>query len=115
MKHFHRNRLNKLADFLETEVPRKHFDMRTWRTGDYRARECGSAACAMGWAVELFPRNLGWDSFGDPLDKATGRDGMGAAEAFFGLSPGEADSLFISRRGHRTPKQVAKNLRKAAL
>lgn len=50
-----KERLLRLADFLEKEVPQQRFDMRYIFTNDVYSLEdlqhkCGTAACAMGWA-----------------------------------------------------------------
>lgn len=46
-------RLTKLADFLESSVPDDKFNLEKWSTG-LDLNECGTAACACGWATQLF-------------------------------------------------------------
>lgn len=61
MKKLHRNRLMKLANLLDM-VPKKSFDMRTYRTGSYGDHHvpCGTAGCAVGWAPSIMTeRQLG--------------------------------------------------------
>ena len=80
--------LMKLADFIEHEVEDKQFDMRNYFRGknysyrDYNEvgvpvtflQECGTAACAAGWARVLF--NLGCnDNFREFLG-LTGNESM---------------------------------------
>ena len=71
-KEIHRNRLQKLAQFLEQENVNiaEKFDMEWFYTDDkinFRAageiispniKECGSAGCALGWAATVFPEAL---------------------------------------------------------
>jgi hypothetical protein len=59
MKAIYKKRLLTLAKFLRT-VPKKRFKMWTWATGDFcgkknepKHNECGTAACAMGWACTI--------------------------------------------------------------
>lgn len=54
-------RLKKLADFLLT-IPRKKFDLAIIaKSGDHgrfpSKTECGSAACAIGWSPNVFPKD----------------------------------------------------------
>lgn len=101
-----KKRLLKLADFAET-IPRKEFDMDEFGT------PCGTPACVLGHAVaaQLF-RDL------RPFDNRTfmpyfsGRMACGAAAAFFQIKTDDALVLFYGADNHRTPKQVARNLRR---
>lgn len=95
-------KLLKLADHLEA-LPSGVFDMEQWR---YKGSECGTVACAVGHAADIFPELAMVE------DRADKREGMyyrpeftdpntgerlrdyDAAAAFFGLSPVEADWLF---------------------
>jgi hypothetical protein len=45
-----RERLLRLADFLEKEVPDDQFDMGQWASKEALG-ECGTAGCALGWAT----------------------------------------------------------------
>lgn len=43
--------LNKIADFLESNVKDEQFNIKEWREGDYRSKhDCGTTGCAIGWA-----------------------------------------------------------------
>ena len=44
-------RLERLAAFLEDEVPEERFDMDQWANGDLA--ECGTVGCAAGWATTI--------------------------------------------------------------
>lgn len=58
------DRLLKLASFLRTEVPPDKFDMK-WFTnarGDgICLQDCGTTACALGWATVVFPGEFHFD------------------------------------------------------
>jgi hypothetical protein len=72
MKHFHFNRLERLADFLY-EIPRQKWDFSTvMELGEKPPLEalaagkhkCGTMGCAVGWAPALFRRDLKWTNVG---------------------------------------------------
>lgn len=53
-------RLLTLAYFLKTEVPSKQFNMKWYGRREPEQKpvclgECGTSACALGWATEVFP------------------------------------------------------------
>lgn len=119
-----------LADFLEND-PRVegHFDMahvlaenggdlfRTKR-GKPDLHACGTAACAMGWAPTVPSIRRAGLSYvklraGDWYIGVHGIacDFIDAAEDIFDIAGSDADYLFYPRDGHRTPKQVARNIR----
>lgn len=121
-----RERLLRLADFLEKEVSEDRFDLSTWGNGDLSL--CGTTACACGWATRIpefaeagfvlksFERRL---SDGEKLISYDicfdGHESFDAASAFFGL-PDYEDSyhLFYVGRylpGERTAKHVATRIR----
>lgn len=95
MERKYKNRLLKLADFLET-VPPKRFRFSSWVGDDWQGREdlsCGTTACAVGWAstIPAF-RKLGLrlkrDRAGQahPCLKNVEPDSVGWS--YFGESPG---------------------------
>ncbi len=102
-------RLLVLADFLETKVPREHFDMGTWW--------CKSAGCAIGWGCTI-PE---FQAAGLRIDRRfatptfAGNFGHDAAAAFFGIAPGSAFDLFNAafQTGNlnRGPHEVAGRIR----
>lgn len=49
-----RERLRLLAQFLRL-VPEERFDLMSWADSDFQTNECGTAACACGWATVIFP------------------------------------------------------------
>lgn len=119
------NRLLKLAEFLETKVPRKQFDMRNWVGASWKGEKnlsCGTTACAMGWATTIpsFRRlglrlNREGEVRLDPDDSVL-EDGFEAAERLFSITGFEAYELFsfVDPDGYErkeTPKQVAKRIR----
>lgn len=132
MKYYHKNRLLKLADFLDT-VPRKKFDLYNWITKKSNntattidhIKECGFAGCAVGWAMTLpsFKKaglktikdnNLFYNDeyFSVPYYK--GHENWYAVSKFFGISTYDAGDLFRieSYSSNATPKMVARRIRK---
>lgn len=63
MKYFHKQRLLKLADFIEN-LPKKKFNLNVIAKGKLeefnkavnKKMSCGTVACAMGWMPCVFPR-----------------------------------------------------------
>lgn len=126
----YRDRLNKLADFLQKLPPRK-FNIENWVDKTDAAGECGTVCCALGWAPAAFPKQWKWvpDTFlGALVPAIRGGDMMGDATEFFGLpfwgewGPDYSGTLrhaFMPSQyppGIRvTPKMVAKRLRELAL
>lgn len=128
MNKIYANRLLKLADYLDTKVPAKAFNMETWLD---RAPEdqdvknplphalkepnCGTTACALGWAVNVFPRTLTFTRWDDVVfrdeeesEEVYSRDTI---RRFFGIEDDEAiDRLFYGDQC--TPKQKARQIRK---
>lgn len=126
-------RLLKLADFLQT-LPRQKFDfavvarergkpmLEALKAGK---TECGTVACALGWAPAVFPRHLKWERpywSGETALEINFRNASSSyaqtfpvAERFFGLTEDEAQRLFepsVSPLGYRaTSKRVAKAIR----
>ena len=123
MKTFHKNRLLKLADFLEALRPTKEktFSMDYWSMS-YRDDEgniCKTSACACGWAttipsfrragLHLF-RRQGNDGARLHYER---RSGFGAAMEFFGLNLKECYLLFSPEDYEdATPKMVARRIRR---
>lgn len=116
MKPFHARRLKRLIDFLE-QLPRAKFNFGRWTAGWDPKHECGTAACAMGWAGTIpFFQKLGVsvkrarDPYGaddwtsalvcvDPEDGARRNEQpVTAAARIFGVSGEEAAFLFLPDR-----------------
>lgn len=91
-------RLRVLASFLE-QVPEKRYVQHTWR----EQRDCGTTACALGWAGTVLSELTGF-TFDTAKDRYLSHEIMGgdelevfnAAEAVFGLEEGEGEKLFGS-------------------
>ncbi len=91
-----RQRLRKLADFLETEVKRGWFDLGTFATHGFTKKECGSTACALGWTPSAFPRS------GTKLARVAGvfifkfrsLTGFTAGAKFYDIGLGDSLDLF---------------------
>lgn len=121
MKQIHKDRLLKLADFLDT-VPYEHFDLSVV-TGDntdlsdydsnmiqkklcklsknIKQKGCGAVACAMGWCPAVFPRFVAWNKYGDLVPAKTSTyqkfdgNGWNALEEYFGIkTEKQSDYLF---------------------
>lgn len=103
MKTFHAKRLIKLANFL-TELPKEKFDYGVYARVDGK---CGTVACALGWAG-MMPcfRKVGLKTIPD-INEVTfpfthkeqvtegGFRELKAARRVFGLTPHEAEGLFL--------------------
>lgn len=108
------NDLNKLADFLETQILDDGFNLGLW----YRqAPECGTVACACGWATtipEFAERGLKLEKLSNFEKVVVLRDaggyhsGFNAAMVFFGLERWQAKALF-DPSGYPTPSMVRKS------
>lgn len=108
-----KDRLLKLADFLEKVVakkPKYKFNMNKFGDIDFDPNRCSTAACAFGWATVRFPRALKMDSRGaiqykDDLN-------FDAASGFFQIDTRSSFRLFGLNTGCKSPKQVARNIRR---
>ncbi len=118
-------RLMRLADFLEKNVPPERFSLDAWSTGDLI--DCGTAACACGWATEIpeFKEAGLWldtSRVGPPHAYVEGCIMFGeladveAVEAFFEIDTKTVTFLFMRVSYDYwtpiTPQLVAKRIRK---
>ena len=101
------NRLNRLSEIL-SKVPEKSFDISKWtnQTSIENEVDCGTTACAVGWACfdkgfneEGLHYTLGENSYDgreflEPTFKS--KKGWSAVEAFFGIESDIAFFLFDS-------------------
>lgn len=129
------HRLEKLAAFLEV-LPRNVFNISGWvqmpnpmvtatkvtgRTGILKtnltpevAKECGFAACAVGWACTMPSNRRAGLTMKDGQPNFDGSDNWDAVERFFDLGPREASHLFngaLYPSYSVAPKMVAKRIR----
>lgn len=99
MKNSTKRKLLKLANFLERKVQEDWFNINVFAHSGFDKKECGTAACAAGWATQCF-----WFS-GLRLKPADGnseemqlhyrdREGLRAVTEFFDLTHHEASYLF---------------------
>jgi len=120
LKALHKNRLLKLAKFLNGQVPTALFRMRAYMYPDSKGHihkkaslECGTPACALGWATMLFKplyyserweqvRYRGMRVQGFDFDLVFHR----VNKDFFGLDALDG-SLLFGGRVERTPKREA--------
>lgn len=129
----YKDRLRKLAKFLETKAKPSQFDITVIGYTDNESEPlvdvkegfCGTAACAIGHCPVAFPKAFDYRHSGGSLDvisKETGAWNFEAAQEFFGLNNLESEYLFgggayndeIDRERVKkvTPKRVAKRIRK---
>lgn len=121
----YQNRLLKLAKFLREQVPPSLLYMRQFMMPDKNGHvherasiECGTPACAMGWATAVFPELVYNDNDSSVIVKGS-RD-YNSAYAFFGFglavandySEDDEESQNIAEQlfggdVQRTPKQEA--------
>lgn len=125
IKHFQKQRLLKLADFIEA-LPRGKFDLniiaKENRDGEEPSvKTCGTAACAIGWTPVVFPRACAYtfslfdNSELSVQSKLSGKRDFVFAEEFFGLDCKESSYLFDPESypsGRRGKKSVAARIRK---
>lgn len=95
-----KERLLRLADFLETTVSEEQFSLHTWMSGN--VGECGTVACACGWATQI-PEFAEAGLKIEPRQFANtivygGHAGFSAAMLFFDLDYNESEYLFDSVR-----------------
>ena len=119
-------RLLKLAAFLET-LPKHKFNLDIivddnkvfGEDGDelnLPGADCGTAACAIGWCPNVFPRNCEYQNHGyiSVVDKNTQKTDFSFAQDFFGLNREESYYLFDPKyynRRRQGNKSVAKRIR----
>ncbi len=122
-----RDKLLELARFLVEEVKSPWFDLNSWAEKGFPEKACGTTACAVGWATVCFPqcglklwRSAGAHSDSLALLYELGDEtfhGIYAVRTFFGISPDEAEYLFLSytyeRRSNKRTN-VAKRLKEIA-
>ena len=113
-----KQRLRKLADFIEQLKPRKldmtEIAVEDEDTGKMNPYKCKSVACAMGWTPFIFPTLIKYevDVWCTLVSKKTGATDWDAMAEIFGLGIFEADVLFnAGTPSYHTPKQVAKGIR----
>lgn len=115
-------RLRKLADFLKT-LPEAKFDIGDWATkgfnpGNPEASQCGSAACAVGWACampEFQAEGLHMHNCTPiyVLEDGSHYQHWYAARFFFGLNFDESQRLFSGSYypgGEAKPSEVAERI-----
>lgn len=137
MRQIHKDRLQKLANFLRT-VKVSKFDLSDivdidyhWSDGKAKLNKqinslkepetpaCGATACAVGYMPVVFPRSLEYevDGYGfaniAPKDKKYYKGGWSYAQEFLGLDNITMDYLFQPtsyHKDHRGPKSVARRI-----
>ena len=119
-------RLLKLAAFLET-LPKHKFDLdiivddnrvfgEDGNEFNLPSADCGTAACAIGWCPNVFPRNCEYQNRGyiSVVDKKTQYTDFTFAQNFFSLNRDESyylfDPAFYNER-RQGNKSVAKRIR----
>ena len=114
-------RLLTLAYFLKTEVPPELFDMYSYCSRRLSGLgfpkehlgECGTTACALGWATVVFPQKFRFGPTGgivpigpDNPSNTPIRYSYEPYQKFFGISAEEAEQLFASCH-NRSPLEEA--------
>lgn len=112
-----KDRLTKLANFLEEYVQDDWFNLDDWATPGFTEKECGTVACAVGWAPACFP-NSGFELTPHPqypYPKFEDLVGIAAAECFFDIDAKSAVYLFMSysypREENTTKEEVVERIR----
>lgn len=106
MREYSKKKLLKLAKFLETKVRAKRFSLDSWADfwfdADDTDMDCGSTACALGWATKCFPKQgLKIDTVPYSLGSTQcvyykDCSGFAAGAKFFGISHAQSQFLFES-------------------
>ena len=120
MNSVHKNRLLKLATFLET-LPPERFDLSGFVI-EYKTkggRACGTVCCAVGWCPKVFPDHWRWKeyTYNDGCIPKLKRNPSGILldiKAFFGINDADIEYLFMPGKypqGHRNAKYVARRIR----
>ena len=105
MNDIHKDRLLKLADYLENKVKDEWLNMYSWASKGFKTKTCGSTACALGWATVVFPEDLVLHGTNSPLcvdfkkaaenvDSLINRP-LAVAVEFFGISAMDAEYVFM--------------------
>jgi len=114
-------RLLRLAECLEYEVPEERFDIGIWGHGE----GCGFAGCAIGFGIELIPEFKqagfilveGQTHLAKYLEPSyQGKSGLRAVASFFDIAQSEAYKLFtnyddIDNVVYISPKGVAQRIK----
>jgi hypothetical protein len=120
MKSVNTERLLRLADHLEKDVPEAEFNMETWGV---REPACGTTCCAFGHACNISEfAEAGLRIVWKKLDVTTfatvwfdGADGIDAAIKFFDISSYAANDLFAPNYegdlNNETPVDIAERIR----
>ena len=95
------DRLRILAAFLLDRVPGEHFRVGIWGQEGFARRECGTAACALGWATICFPEDglrMDYSEAGPSGGTVVYGDtfGFDAARSFFEIPLSHATWLFAT-------------------
>lgn len=115
-----KQKLRKLADFLERKVKDSWFSLEVWGNDGFVERKCGTTACAAGWATVCFPRSglsLRNSEICYKRKRRRKLVNMDAVQSFFDLDRKTASFVFLplsyseSRGGRRS---VARRLRQVA-
>ncbi len=116
-----KQRLTILADFLATKVKPKWFNLSVWGDAGFPEKECGTTACAGGWATVAFPgKGLtlvknGPSRHGYDLEiRYRDLDAYEAVGAFFDIDEASAEYLFAPHMyGKEDKKYVVARIRQA--
>lgn len=119
MNKIQRNRLRKLINFMKTEVKKEWFDFGVWADHGFEEQKCGTQACALGWATQLFPRHMELyisDNNRSTLIRSLDKKcfGIEVAMNFFGLHQVDADYLFLNAFDDDTRAMTPKEWSKIA-
>lgn len=85
------------------KVPPESFNINCWADGNPQKLGCGTAGCALGWCVKIFPDDWRFmDDFEPILASANAKGAFSDAEKFFGLTYEQSRWLFSAFR-YRCP------------
>lgn len=84
MEAIHKERLEKLADYLSNGIPEDRFTMARYRKSDDMQHICGTAGCALGWSPAIMDK----ETFSSFLNGKAEIHFAKISEDYFGVEDG---------------------------
>ena len=107
-------RLEQLADFLQHKVNNSWFNLDSWESDGWEQKECGSTACALGWATVRFRGLVMYHGAPQLADDLGLYHPLEVAAYFFDISRDQAYEFFMPcqyEKTHSTKMDVVRKIR----